>query len=306
MPLFSIIIPTYNRGHLISKTVESVLSQSFKDYEIIVIDDKSTDNTFDVLQPYIKKQSIRYFLNEKNSERAVSRNRGIDEAKGKFISLLDSDDVLFPDCLQHAAEVISKDPGFGFFHCKYVLINEKDEIISKQLYPSPNNVYKEIMKGNYVSNIGFFLNAEVARKLRVDENPLFRGVEDYDFIIRAIAECGGIKRIDSYDCGVLMHPQRSVFTDEWDFTYRRTMAFMQKQLEADYARQYYWPYRSLLVSHLYLYLAAFLAIRKKTGKSLSYLFKALKSRPAILFSGNFWRHLLVIIKFALKRKEVLQ
>jgi glycosyltransferase involved in cell wall biosynthesis len=301
MPLFSIIIPTYNRGHLIAKTVDSVLAQTCKDYEIIVIDDKSTDNTYEVLQPYIKNQSIRYFLNEQNSERAISRNRGIDEAKGKYISLLDSDDILFPGCLTAASELLLKYPDCNFFHGKFVFINEKQEIISKQTYPEPGNVYKEIMKGNYISNIGFFLKAETAKELRVDENPVFRGVEDYDFIIRAIAVCGGARMIDRYDCAVLMHPQRSVFTDEWDFTYRRTMAFMQKQLSSDYFRQHYWPYRNILVSHLYLYLTAFLAIRKKTGKAATYLYKAFKSRPSILFSAIFWRHVVVIAKYMVKR-----
>jgi glycosyltransferase involved in cell wall biosynthesis len=306
MVLFSIIIPTYNRAHLIVKTIDSVLNQTFKDYEIIVIDDKSTDNTYEVVKPYIENKSIRYYLNDQNYERAVSRNRGIDEAKGKYISLLDSDDILFPGCLAGAAELLSQYPGCLFFHCKYVFINEKDEIFSKQIYPKSANAFKEIMKGNYISNIGFFLFTETARKLRVDENPLFRGVEDYDFIIRAIAECGGAKKIDRYDCGVLMHPQRSVFTDDWDFTYRRTMAFVEKQLSSGYFRQHYWQYRNILVSHLYLYLTAYLAIRKKTRMAISFLFNALKIKPSILFTRTFWHHVFVIIKFMLRKKEVMK
>jgi glycosyltransferase involved in cell wall biosynthesis len=304
MALFSIIIPTYNRAHLIAKTIDSVLGQTFKDYEIIVIDDKSTDSTYEVVKPYIENRSIRYFLNEQNSERAVSRNRGIDEAKGKYISLLDSDDILFPGCLEGAAELLLQYPDCRFFHCKYVFINEKSEIISRQSYPKSDNAFKEIMKGNYISNIGFFLDAETARKLRVDENPIFRGVEDYDFIIRTIAECGGAKKIDRFDCGVLMHPQRSVFTDDWDFTYRRTMTFIQKQLSGDYFKQHFWPYRNILVSHLYLYLTAFLAIRKRTVKASSFLVKAFKSRPSILFSSVFWRHLFVIAKYRIKQSQV--
>ena len=300
MPLFSIIVPTYNRAHLITKTIDSVLAQTFRDYEIIVIDDKSTDNTYDVLRLYIKNQSVHYFLNEQNYERAISRNRGIDEAKGKYISLLDSDDILFPDCLKHAAEFLSANPNCVFFHCKYVFVNEKHEIIDKQTYPKSDNAFKEIMKGNYISNIGFFLLTETARKLRVDENPEFRGVEDYDFIIRAIAESGGAKKIDHYDCGVLMHPQRSVFTDDWNFIRHRTIAFMQKQLTSDYFRQYYWPYRDVLKTHLYMYLSSHSATRKKAGKAAAYLFKVLKTSPTMIFSKAFWKHVLVVIKYRVR------
>jgi glycosyltransferase involved in cell wall biosynthesis len=298
MPLFSIIIPTYNRAHLITKTVDSVLSQSFRDYEIVVIDDKSTDNTEEVMQPYIRNQAVRYFRNEQNSERAISRNRGIDEARGQYISLLDSDDILFPECLQHAANFLSSNPACRFFHCQYVFVNESHEILSRQMYPSSRNTFRNILTGNYVSNIGFFLHADTARKLRVDENPVLRGVEDYDFVIRAIAECGGAERIESYDCGILMHPQRSVFTDDWDFIYQRTMAFLQKQLNSDYFRQHYWPYRDILASHLYLYLTASSAIRKRTGKGIYYLWKAAKTRPSVLITGNFWKHFFVVIKYS--------
>ena len=298
MALFSIIIPTYNRASLITKTIDSVLAQTFKDFEIIVIDDKSTDNTSEVLKPYIADNLIRYYVNERNSERAISRNRGIDEAKGKYISLLDSDDILFPSCLATATEFLSQHSDCHFFHCKCVFINEKHEVISKHSSPASDNAFKEIMKGNYISNIGFFLLAETAKKLRVDENPIFRGVEDYDFVIRVIAECGGAMTIDRYECGVLMHPQRSVFTDEWEFTYRRTMTFMQKQLEADYFRKHYWQYKNILVSHLYLYLVAFLAIRKKTGKAIMFLLKAMKVKPSIIFSKIFWRHVFVITKYS--------
>jgi glycosyltransferase involved in cell wall biosynthesis len=289
---------------MITKTIESVLNQTFKDFEIIVIDDKSTDNTFDVVKPYIDKGLIRYYCNEVNSERAISRNRGIDEAKGKYISLLDSDDIFYPGCLEAANDFLSRHPGSRFFHNKYVIINEKDEVISKQRYPTSGNTYKDIMRGNYISNIGFFLDADIARKLRVDENPIFRGVEDYDFIIRAIAECGGAQMIDRYDCAVLMHPQRSVFTDDGEFIYTRTMAFIQKQLSADYVKQHYWPYRQYLVSHLYLYLVSSFAIRGKTARATGFLFKAFKSKPALLFSGGFWKHLLVIAKYSLGKKPV--
>ena len=98
-PYFSIVIPTYNRAHSILKGIKSILSQSFQDFEIIIIDDASKDNTEKVVQE-IKDTRVRYFRNEANLERCLSRNKGIELAKGKYICFLDSDDYHLPNHLE--------------------------------------------------------------------------------------------------------------------------------------------------------------------------------------------------------------
>lgn len=89
-PLFSIIIPTYNRAHILPKTIGSVLAQTFSDWELIIIDDGSTDNTKDVVIAFQDKR-IHYIF-QKNAERSAARNNGIRNAKGLYICFLDSDD----------------------------------------------------------------------------------------------------------------------------------------------------------------------------------------------------------------------
>lgn len=98
-PYFSIVIPTYNRAHSILKGIKSILSQSFQDFEIIIIDDASKDNTEEVVQE-IKDKRVRYFRNEDNLERCHSRNKGIELATGKYICFLDSDDYHLPNHLE--------------------------------------------------------------------------------------------------------------------------------------------------------------------------------------------------------------
>ncbi len=83
-PFFSVVIPTYNRASFIDKAVRSVVNQTFKDWELIVIDDASEDCTLQVLEQFDDKR-IRVFHNAKNMERSASRNRGISEATGQFI-----------------------------------------------------------------------------------------------------------------------------------------------------------------------------------------------------------------------------
>src|SRR2546422_10993365 len=90
-PFFSVVIPTYNRAAFIKATLQSVLSQTYAHFEIIVVDNCSTDNTGEVLGPFIRAGQIQFIKHERNLERARSRNTGMKAARGDFLTLLDSD-----------------------------------------------------------------------------------------------------------------------------------------------------------------------------------------------------------------------
>ncbi len=102
---FSVIIPTFNRAHSISKAIDSVLSQTFSDFELIIVDDASTDNTEAIVASFHDNR-ISYVKNDKNKERCITRNRGIEMATGKYICFLDSDDYHLPDHLQKLYQLI--------------------------------------------------------------------------------------------------------------------------------------------------------------------------------------------------------
>lgn len=107
MPRVSIIIPTYNNAQFLPATLESVFQQTFQDYEIIVIDDGSTDNTREVLTPYLHRI---HYLYQENQERSAARNYGISFAQGEFIAFLDSDDLWFPHKLERQVTVMDEHP----------------------------------------------------------------------------------------------------------------------------------------------------------------------------------------------------
>ena len=90
-PFFSIIIPTYNRAKTILSTIQSVLNQSFHNWELLIIDDGSTDNTKSLIKSFIDKRII--YIYQENSERSEARNNGIVNAKGDYICFIDSDDL---------------------------------------------------------------------------------------------------------------------------------------------------------------------------------------------------------------------
>ena len=120
----SIIMPSYNTGRFIGEAIESVLAQSYSNWELIIVDDCSTDNTDDVVYQYLSDVRIRYIKNETNSGAAVSRNRALREAKGKWIAFLDSDDLWEPDKLKKQIAFMENN-GYHFSYTNYIEIDEE-------------------------------------------------------------------------------------------------------------------------------------------------------------------------------------
>lgn len=121
--LVSIITPSYNTANFIGETIESVLNQTYTNWEMIIVDDCSPDNTDEVVSAYLSDSRIKYIKNEKNSGAAVSRNRALREAKGKWIAFLDSDDLWTPDKLEKQIAFM-KDNGYSFSYTNYSQIDE--------------------------------------------------------------------------------------------------------------------------------------------------------------------------------------
>lgn len=123
--LVSIITPSYNTGKFIGKTIESVLSQTYTNWEMIIVDDCSSDNTDEIVATY-KDSRIRYFKNKKNSGAAVSRNFALREAKGKWIAFLDSDDLWLPEKLEKQIAFMEKN-NYHFSCCASTSVDENDK-----------------------------------------------------------------------------------------------------------------------------------------------------------------------------------
>ncbi len=98
-PAVSVIIPAYRHADMICQTLESVFSQTFRDFEVIVVNDGSPDRTAEVVAPFVANGKIRYF-SQRNAGQAAARNRGASEARGKFFAFLDDDDVWPPEKLE--------------------------------------------------------------------------------------------------------------------------------------------------------------------------------------------------------------
>lgn len=116
--LVSIIMPSYNTANYIGDSIASVLNQTYKNWELIIVDDCSSDDTDEVLAKYLYDERIRCFKNETNSGAAVSRNRALREARGKWIAFLDSDDLWLPEKIEKQVKFM-KDNGYAFTFTDY-------------------------------------------------------------------------------------------------------------------------------------------------------------------------------------------
>lgn len=109
-PMVSVIIASYNHGKYLHQAIDSVLAQTYKNYEIIVVDDASTDNTLEILKPYLAKKCIRYIRNPENLGEAGSRNVGNTAAQGDYIAVLDADDWWYADKLEVQMHIMLENP----------------------------------------------------------------------------------------------------------------------------------------------------------------------------------------------------
>ena len=131
--LVSIITPTYNCGRYIGRTIDSVLAQTYENWEMIIIDDRSTDDTRAVVNEYVAKdRRIKYFLLDENSGAAAARTKAMELADGEYMAFLDSDDIWLPEKLRLQLEFM-KENGYAFTCTAYEQIDEEDTLIQIEI-----------------------------------------------------------------------------------------------------------------------------------------------------------------------------
>lgn len=285
---FTIVIPTYNRGKLILDTLETVLNQSYRDFEIIVVDNCSTDDTDAVLKPLIEKNLIRYIKHDRNYERAQSRNTGMQNAKGDFLTLLDSDDFMYPDCLKDAAEYALQNPEIKVFQNMYELVNEKREKIYTYTFPSLENQYKALSSGNFMACIGGFLHREVYTKIQFDATRELTGSEDYEFWFRVLAKYK-VGRINKVNSGVLQHEGRSVNFDTFDLMVKHKEYIVAVIRRHSVVKEKFEKYIPRFEASFLIYAAIKANQARLFSKAIYLLHLALKADLSVAFTRRFIR-----------------
>lgn len=183
---FSVIICTFNREKLLGRALQSLLQQKFQDFEVIVVDDGSTDQTFSVVKNYRNKLNLRYIF-QQNKGLSVARNVGGFSANGEYITFLDSDDEYLPHHLSSRYEVLMNDSNIQFLYGGV-------QVVGNEYVPDANDPTKLIHISECVVGGTFFIKKELFTKLK-GFNQLNYG-DDYDFFKRVLQEKAKIIKVN--------------------------------------------------------------------------------------------------------------
>lgn len=207
-PFFSVIIPTYNRADKLPRTLQSVLAQDFKDFEVLIIDDGSTDSTPLLFESgvFSQESKIRYFR-KKNEERSVARNFGFERAKGAYTVFFDSDDYMHPNHLSTYYEAVRKVSNARFLTTKFQF-NHEGKIFPAHTRDMPEGFYgtEALIEGNRFGSLICIKND--GRKVSPFP-PEFNICEDWIFNFMNFKE-SPLYLIDSVTVTVDDHPGRSM------------------------------------------------------------------------------------------------
>jgi len=180
-PQASVIIPTYNRGWIIKEAIDSILAQDYTDFELIVVDDGSTDHTSDVLVSYGDDIKVLF---QKNKGVSAARNRGIAEASGKFIAFLDSDDLWLPQKLTVQMEFFNQTPDAMICQTEEVWIRNGLRVNPKKRHKKPSGmIFKPSLELCLVSPSAVMIQRSLFDRVgKFDES--LPACEDYDLWLR--------------------------------------------------------------------------------------------------------------------------
>jgi len=277
-PRFSIITPTYNRAAFISKAIRSVLSQTFVDFEYIIIDDGSTDNTKEIIETFSDIR-IKYFKIE-NSERGFARNFGIKKAIGKYITLLDSDDYYFPILLGEADSFIVKKNNPEFFAQGYQVENADGKFIYAVHYPERHFI-ERMCRANISGPCGMFIRNDIMMENLFNEDRKFKIAEDL-YVFLKIAAKHGIQINHIVTGSVVNHENATMRTlDPYDVIYCRDKIICLLNQEDEF-RKYRKSLDKLYSNMSNLAILSF-TIQGKYKKPLAMIFSLVRKNPWELF-----------------------
>ena len=184
-PNVSVIIPTYNRASLLARSINSILRQTFQDFEIIIVDDASTDNTQEVVST-IRDPRIRYLKHETNRGGSAARNTGISAAQGDFIAFQDSDDEWLPEKLAKQVNILADAlPNVGVVYTGFWRIqgDQKEYIPGPEIQVKEGNIHRELLKGNFVTTQAVLVKKECFQKVGMFDETLPR-LQDWELFLR--------------------------------------------------------------------------------------------------------------------------
>jgi len=198
-PLVSVITPVYNREKYLAKCIESILNQTYENFEFIIIDDNSSDLTVNIIKDYLLRDSrIKFLENNKNLGATLTFNRGLDIAKGKYIARMDSDDISFPDRFKKQVDIFESWHDLEVLGTGAVLIDHKENEIGRKQFPSNFKKISNIIKtGVPVFDPSVMMRSSTLKEINGFDNRL-APADDYHLWLTLFKQKKIISNIDDY------------------------------------------------------------------------------------------------------------
>lgn len=184
--LVSIVMPSYNSEQYIKDSIQSVLNQTYTNWELLIVDDCSTDKTIDIIKSF-KDNRIKFFQNATNSGAAISRNKALREANGKWIAFLDSDDIWVPTKLEEQLDFMIKNR-YSFSYTDYQLCN--NGVLTNKIVTAPKKVtFRKIKHYCYIATLTVIYNRETIGLIQIGD---IKKNNDYAMWLKIL------KKVDGY------------------------------------------------------------------------------------------------------------
>jgi len=281
---FSIIIPTYNRGHLIVDTIRSILDQNFPALEIIIIDDGSDDNT----QTVISKQNdprIKYRRTE-NRERGAARNAGLTIARNDYVNFFDSDDIFNPCLFQLEDFIVTKNRPPVLFGSIEIFQHGRSAADARERFGS---FHDNLLHNNFLACGSIFIRRDIASHYRFSEDRRLSGAEDWELWLRLYAGH------DFIDSGISIfqqreHPSRSLNQTNAEAAIERELAFVEHIIKEEplLRRRFSVSEINLLIADRYTFIALTYIVDRQKRQAARFLRKSIHESLRITGRKRFW------------------
>jgi glycosyltransferase involved in cell wall biosynthesis len=302
LPTVSIVIPTFNRATLLPESISSVLKQSYSNFEVIVVDDGSTDSTADIVNSFCDTRLI--FVKQDNKGRSAARNRAIAMARGRYIAFLDSDDMYLEGKLEKQINYMDSHPNVGMTYTSALCIDERGNLLPRK--------YEATVSGNIHEQIAFYIPVTITLPTVMVRREVFDAVGGFDETMyrfedtdmwRRISKSYCIGAIQEYTCKLRTHGGNCLTAQDPDQIRGALDYYASKVLRED-THMSIWARRRGLAGIYFYYGGAMWMMSRWKDKGLRLLFTAFRYWPLVFARPSILRYLMLNLKqFALRRSS---
>ncbi|OUJ73162.1 glycosyltransferase family 2 protein [Hymenobacter crusticola] len=283
-PYFSIIVPCYNRATIILDTVASILRQEYSDFELILVDDGSWDNTREIVAT-ITDSRVRYFHKE-NGERGAARNYGAQQARGQYLNFFDSDDEMYPNHLRVVKDFLDQKGAIEIVHTGYEIVDAVGHVVL-EVCNFQQSTNEGLIENNFLACNTVFVRRDIALANPFVEDRRLASAEDWELWLR-LASQYLFHSISVKTFCLREHEGRSLNTIAPDAIIARDELFGQLIRQNASFRQRYPQQVNYFIANRYTFITLALALSKKRRlDTLWYLGKALQVDPSVIWRRRF-------------------